>query len=396
MKLYAARGVCLLCQTVEPHTQAAFQNALELAEPVGNRAYQLLGLWGWWMCLYLNGRYAEALPLAERFNAVAAASEWPCDRLAADRVMGISHLLLGKLDKALPYLAHAAGPSAKLPRAQRIRFLYDERTLSHVSLAHTLWFLGHPDQAMLAARQARADAQELDHPVSLCYALSEGVCTLALLTGDEALCRRRSGPWWSRHAGTGSRPGRREPRCGAAFSTCGWATKPRSTDASTLRPRTSARRSGISHSRHSSRQSPRHSPAAAGLYGGARLHQPRSRVGDGDGGHKLPAGAPACQGRNPPLRRKPVRHPCGPSRCWRRRALRLAKLVTSPGSCAALPRSQPLRSSQRRTAQDARVSARPDPGPLSPKGEELRTSEAAYELLEVACCCRLATRPGTA
>ena len=186
MKLYAARGVCLLCQTVEPHTQAAFQNALGLAETAGNRAYQLLGLWGWWMCLYLNGRYTEALPLAERFDVAAAASEWPCDRLAADRMMGISHLLLGRLDKALPYLAHAAGPSAKLPRAQRIRFLYDERTLSHVSLAHTLWFLGHSDQAVLAAQQARADAQELDHPVSLCYALSEGVCTLALLTGDEA------------------------------------------------------------------------------------------------------------------------------------------------------------------------------------------------------------------
>ena len=185
MKLYAARGVCLLCQTVEPHTQSAFQRALELAEPVGNRAYQLLGLWGWWMCLYLNGHYAEAFPLAERFNAVAAASDWSCDRLAADRVMGISHLLLGKPDTALPYLARAAGPKAQLPRAQRIRFLYDERTLSHVSLAHTLWFLGHPDQASLAARQSRLDAQELDHPVSLCYALSEGVCTLALLTGDE-------------------------------------------------------------------------------------------------------------------------------------------------------------------------------------------------------------------
>jgi predicted ATPase len=39
---------------------------------------------------------------------------------------------------------------------------------------------------MRAAQLALADAEELDHPASLCYALSEAVCTLALLTGDDA------------------------------------------------------------------------------------------------------------------------------------------------------------------------------------------------------------------
>jgi len=98
---------------------------------------------------------------------------------------GISRLFLGELDDALADLERAASSRAALPRAQRFRFLYDERMLSHASLAHTLWFLGRPDQATRAAQQSLDDGREFDHPVSLCYALSEAVCTLALLTGDE-------------------------------------------------------------------------------------------------------------------------------------------------------------------------------------------------------------------
>jgi len=185
MKLYAARGMCLLCHTVGPQTSAAFKTALELADQTGNTAYQLLGMWGCWMCLYLNGRFAQTLPLAQQFGAVATASEWPCDQLAAYRLRGMSRLFLGELDNALADLERAANSRTQLPRAQRIRFLYDERMLSHASLAHTLWFMGHTDQARLAAQQSLDDARELDHPVSLCYALSEAVCTLALQTGDD-------------------------------------------------------------------------------------------------------------------------------------------------------------------------------------------------------------------
>ncbi|TDV33927.1 putative ATPase [Paraburkholderia caballeronis] len=187
MKLYAARGMCLLCHTVGPQTSAAFSAALDIATGTGNAAYQLLGLWGRWMCVYLNGQYADALPLSRQFDAVAGASAWTCDRLAAYRLAGMSHLLHGGLDEAHVNLARAASSRIQLPRAQRIRFLYDERMLSHASLALVLWLIGRPGEAMLAARQSLDDARELDHPVSLCYALSEAVCTLAVLTGDEAM-----------------------------------------------------------------------------------------------------------------------------------------------------------------------------------------------------------------
>ncbi|WP_454723242.1 MULTISPECIES: ATP-binding protein [Cupriavidus] len=186
MKLYAARGMCLLCHTVADQTSEAFDTVIALARRMSNDACQLLGLWGRWMCFYLNGQYSEMPPLAHAFEAVAKRSAWTCDKLAAHRVNGVSHLLSGDLDQALHHLDRAANSRVRLPRAQRMRFLYDERMLSHASLAHALWLAGHVDQARAAARQSLDDAREFDHPVSICYALSEAIGTLAVLTGDDA------------------------------------------------------------------------------------------------------------------------------------------------------------------------------------------------------------------
>lgn len=189
LKLYAARGMCLLCHTVDAPTSAAFAKTEEIAASTENSAYQLLGMWGSWMCHYLNGRYGEALPLSQRFDAVAKDTGWMCDRLASYRLTGMSYLFRGDLEQAADNLALAASSRVVLPKAQRTRFLYDERMLSHASLALTLWFMGRVEEAKAAARQSLDDARELDHPVSLCYALSESVATLALMNGDEALLR---------------------------------------------------------------------------------------------------------------------------------------------------------------------------------------------------------------
>jgi predicted ATPase/DNA-binding winged helix-turn-helix (wHTH) protein len=186
MKLYAARGMCLLCHTVATQTSEAFDSVIALAKSMSNDAYQLLGMWGRWMCFYLNGQFSEMSPLAQAFEAVAKRSAWTCDKLAAHRVSGMSHLLRGDLDQALHHLDRAANSSVRLPRAQRMRFLYDERMLSHASLSHTLWFMGRIDQARAAAQRSLDDAREFDHPVSICYALSEAICTMAILTGDDA------------------------------------------------------------------------------------------------------------------------------------------------------------------------------------------------------------------
>jgi predicted ATPase len=47
-----------------------------------------------------------------------------------------------------------------------------------------LWLQGFPDQAMRAAETSIADARAANHLNSLCYALSQGACPIALLAGD--------------------------------------------------------------------------------------------------------------------------------------------------------------------------------------------------------------------
>jgi predicted ATPase/DNA-binding winged helix-turn-helix (wHTH) protein len=187
MKLYTARGAALLFRTGGEATGIAFRLALEIADRIGDAEYQKRGVWGSWCYAYLNGRYDEALRLAERFHALALQQAHRWDELTGKRILGITHLCLGNLDASRSFLeSMLAGHPRDASRAHRVRFLYDEKMLAHASLAQTLWLLGLPDQAMAVALRSRQDAVELDHAPSLCFALSEAVCVIALLNGDRA------------------------------------------------------------------------------------------------------------------------------------------------------------------------------------------------------------------
>src|SRR5471032_1054598 len=189
MKLYTARGAGLLYQTGNSKTGEAFSEALRLAEKVGDLEYLMRGVWGRWCYSYLNGLYAESLEFARRFATLAASCPFPTERLVAHRLVGISQLCLGNLEDARVNLQLSLAKEGELTRAQRLRFVYDERALANGSLSHALWFHGLPDQAMQAAQQTLDDAVEVSHPPTLCFALSEAVCTIALLNGDRSKLR---------------------------------------------------------------------------------------------------------------------------------------------------------------------------------------------------------------
>jgi predicted ATPase len=62
-----------------------------------------------------------------------------------------------------------------------------------VFLAWALWLQGFPDQAMRAAESGIADAWATNHAISLCYALAQGACPIALLVGDLAAAEHYAG-----------------------------------------------------------------------------------------------------------------------------------------------------------------------------------------------------------
>ncbi|CAN7164590.1 winged helix-turn-helix domain-containing protein [Variovorax sp. LjRoot290] len=183
MRLYAAKGASLLYQGVGLETGAAFQRALEFAERLGEAEYQLRAIWGLWCVSYLTGRYEASLSLARRFSELSAPLPHQADRLIGERMAGMSLLCLGRLADARDGLERMVGRyAAPVYRSHLIRFIYEQKMIAQNSLAHTLWLQGFADQAMRVVQQATEGARAIDHPPSVCYVLTEGVCAIALLT----------------------------------------------------------------------------------------------------------------------------------------------------------------------------------------------------------------------
>ncbi|MDM0069601.1 winged helix-turn-helix domain-containing protein [Variovorax sp. J31P207] len=184
MKLYAAKGASLLYQGVGSETGAAFRRALDYAERLGDDEYRLRAIWGTWSVTYLNGSYEASLALARRFSALADARPHKADRLIGSRMTGMSLLCLGRLGEARDGLQRVTERyEAPVRRSHQTRFIYEQKTIALSSLAHTLWLQGFPEQAMRAAQQAVEGARALDHAPSICYALTEGLCAITVLTG---------------------------------------------------------------------------------------------------------------------------------------------------------------------------------------------------------------------
>jgi len=111
----------------------------------------------------------------------------PNDRLIGERMIAVSQYYLGDHSSARCRLEHML--AHYVPVAQKshiIRFQSDHQVTARVVLTRILWLQGLPDQAMRAAESSIADARAANHTNSLCYALSQAACPIALLVGDLA------------------------------------------------------------------------------------------------------------------------------------------------------------------------------------------------------------------
>jgi predicted ATPase/DNA-binding winged helix-turn-helix (wHTH) protein len=193
MKLHAALGASQVhtgAVTV-PAIEAAWRRALEVAESLDDAEYQLRSLLGLWFFQTVGSRHRAALALAQSFCALAAKRSDPNDRLIGERMIGVSQYYLGDHSSARRRLEHML--TRYVPVAQKshvIRFQSDQLVTARVVLARILWLQGFPDQSMRAAESSIADARAANHTNSLCYALSQAACPIALLVGDLAAAER--------------------------------------------------------------------------------------------------------------------------------------------------------------------------------------------------------------
>jgi class 3 adenylate cyclase len=175
-----------------PEVAECYARARELCVRTGDDARLLPVLYGLWVNAFVRAEHErdlelgrELLELAERRDAGVL--------IVAERAVGWPLVCMGRFAEAREHLDRI--PALHEPAEQRpLRFLYgqDPVVAGLATGAWALWGCGADADADARAEEAIALARELDHPITLTYALGAGGL-LAVLRDDIAGARRRAG-----------------------------------------------------------------------------------------------------------------------------------------------------------------------------------------------------------
>jgi predicted ATPase len=149
----------------------AFERGLQLAEQFGDARHLLPQLVGLHILYIRVGDHPGSLAIAQRGMTIARVSQDPLSIAVANGMLGHSEYELGDLISAQTHLEAAL---ARLPvhgRGNHVPFGLDQRIRCLLVLMRTLWLRGRADQAFVVAKQTLAEAEAIDHPVSLCISL---------------------------------------------------------------------------------------------------------------------------------------------------------------------------------------------------------------------------------
>jgi predicted ATPase/DNA-binding winged helix-turn-helix (wHTH) protein len=161
--------------------RSALERALQIAEALDDRVYQLRLLSGLHMYDRRIGNIAGLLPTALRAEAIAQDLGDHTAIGAARVITGISHHLNGSLAEARKALAASLRLPASFDRVAANFFGFHRDP--EIVLARTLWLQGFPDQAVETAHAAESFEQQ--DPVTACLALIWGASVFHW-TGDLA------------------------------------------------------------------------------------------------------------------------------------------------------------------------------------------------------------------
>ena len=192
MQLLAALGVALYSIGPGPDTKTVWTRVLKIAEGLGDIDYRLRALWGLWVVCVTVAKHRPGLLLARTFSNLASDASDPVALFVGDRLIGTSLHFLGEQGNARRHIERALRrPTAIATRSQIVRFQFDQSVAGRAYFSRILWLQGFPEQAMDEAEKCVADAQALNHTLSICYALGQAGCPIALLTGDLATAEQR-------------------------------------------------------------------------------------------------------------------------------------------------------------------------------------------------------------
>ena len=187
-QLHVTLGFALLnSDGLARKTGEVLAQGLELAESLDDAALQLRALWGIWSLHFNVGRYEEAKAAAERVLLLAQRTDDPVNRLVGHRILGSALHFLGQQSAARSHLAKMLdAPRPEHRAAHPMWFLLEERVLAKAMQARVLLLQGLIEQARSLAQSSLEEAKAAGDKLSICYALRNALCPLAIATRDLA------------------------------------------------------------------------------------------------------------------------------------------------------------------------------------------------------------------
>ena len=186
MILNAALGASLTYSTGPvPETVAAWLRTLRLAEDLDDTEYRLRALRGLWSYRMNVGEYPAALVLADEFRDLAEREADRATVRAGNRMSALILHYLGEQAEARKRIESITRASvAASPAPPTARLMVDPDVAAPALFARILWLQGFPDQATRTAEIAVRRAKSANHTISMCHALAQAACPVALWTGD--------------------------------------------------------------------------------------------------------------------------------------------------------------------------------------------------------------------
>ena len=164
-----------------PAAHTALVRALDIAERLNAAPMQLHILHTLYKWQIRSGDLRGLRELTDRVATVAKEMADPLADAIAHGFFAITCFFTGDNHEVRrhAHIAHAA--PVHLSKLNRASFGHLHRVRS--VLARNLWVLGYPEQALATAEEAVQEAENLNHPFTLCYILMAGVM-VPLETGD--------------------------------------------------------------------------------------------------------------------------------------------------------------------------------------------------------------------
>jgi predicted ATPase/DNA-binding winged helix-turn-helix (wHTH) protein len=186
MELRAALGLSLMFTegNREP-VHDALNRALVLAEELGERGAQLRLMGALHQFHTRIGDFRGSVGVAARAMALASEMADPAEQTVAEWLLGTSEHFAGDQSSALIHCRGALPRPVAAPRSDTGCLGFDHRIHTLCALARAQWLCGAADEAADVARYAVAEAQALNHPVTLCISRIHAVFVF-LWRGDHS------------------------------------------------------------------------------------------------------------------------------------------------------------------------------------------------------------------